>query len=298
MANIKQKIVELTIEPLAEQAPQQIAKSEFDEKYNEGICVKSNPVLGKVATILDAVRVETEEKDKFGNPIMAYLAQDNLRSEIIRLIEKGIAFKVTGKIDGTCTYVINNCLCKRRDIKNAKQVIPKTWIATGAEDGTTGHKIGFMPLEKGDKWHLDCHVKLPDNSYDMSKVVMLILNADKTGLEYNDVDIASLEGMTVEVIGPKWQNNIHKVSRHCIISHGLIELKSFPDCRKYANGSDENGQTALQAFRYWFKNDQIAPFIEGVVIHFATGELFKIHRDHLALTWNAKVSLPLEEIKL
>jgi hypothetical protein len=260
-----------------------------------------NPVLDKVPCIFVCGYVPDTQTEKHGRSGQKYLATNLLNPDLVRLLKKqNVKFTVTAKVDGTCTLVRNHQLYKRRDIKSDRK-IPDTWEQTG--NGNGNHLIGFMPLEKGDKWHYDCHVT-PDNSdgkgeaqnYDLTRIRVLKLNADKTALEYVVMSIEDLEGKSVEVMGPKFQGNPHGLTKHCIMIHGEVPLDSFPDMSKFVEEHDQID--VLGAMKDWFAKDATAQLIEGVVIHFESGELFKVHRHHLDIEWDKSNIASLEDIRL
>lgn len=274
--------------------------------------VASSNVKDKIGAILICQNVPGTASAKFGRTGEKYLATQKLSHDLAALIRIGVKYKATGKVDGTCALITNGAIRKRRDIKppegKKKQVIPEGWIQTGIER-TPGHLIGFMPLDKGDKWHLDCHVKTP-TGYDMKMINVLDLNDARTGLVYKQVAVESLDSHTIEVMGPKFQSNPHHLKMHCIMRHGLIELSEFPDLGEFLTGegqADAIGSElsdskctgdALSAFKHWFTHSPQGPYLEGVVLHFENGQMFKIHRHHLDLEWSADATLPLDQIPL
>lgn len=285
-------------------------------KSSSSSSVRSSDVKDKVSAILICRTVPGTESAKSGRSGEKYLASSELNHDLAALLRSGIKYKATGKVDGTCTLVQGGALLKRRDIKQLhkgetkkKQVIPADWIQTGAEGGASGHLIGFMPLDKGDKWHLDCHSKHDgkrddkghEGAYDMDTVNALDLNDTKTGLVYKQIPIHDLNGHSVEVMGPKFQSNPHHLKMHCVMRHGLLELSNFPDLSVYASESKEAVETkqdALSAIKHWFAHSAQGPYLEGVVLHLENGEMFKIHRHHLDLEWSADTTLPLDQIQL
>lgn len=296
--------------------------------------ISSSAVKDKVSAMLICRHIPNSDTTKSGRSGEKYLASQELNHDLSSMLLAGIKYKATGKVDGTCTLVQGGVMLKRRDIKQQKgpddkkkQVIPANWIQTGAdvEDVAPGvnipgnvprHLIGFMPLDKGDKWHIDCHVKTA-TGYCMDMINLLDLNDDKTGLEYKQVPVTSLDNHSVEVMGPKFQTNPHHLSMHCVMRHGLIELRDFPDLTEYANSEseaknveeDETTYTGTgtrsgtqpdprSAIKNWFIHSPQGKFLEGVVLHLENGQMFKIHRHHLDLEWTADGTPPLDQIPL
>jgi len=239
----------------------------YDQYHNQA------PVLDKVACIFKCGYVKGTTNEKFGRGGEKYLATDVLNPDIKTLVENNIKYVVTAKIDGTCCTIRNGKLMKRRDIKPGK-FIPKTWIQTGIDKGK--HLIGFMDLEKYDKWYYDAHFKNDDDSYDLTKIKLLRNDNGKMIYEYVDVD--KLNGFSVELIGPKFQNNPHNVMHHCIVVHGSIVLSDFPPLTLLT-------QTLRNDICDWMVTSEKAKFIEGIVVHFENGEKYKLHRHHLDMKW-------------
>lgn len=254
--------------------------------------VKSNTVKDKVPAIFVCQHVGEPTK-KYGRSGMKYLATNKYNPDLIDLLQSGVRYKVTGKVDGTCSLIMNGKLNARRDIKPGKK-IPPTWFQTGIppDNDKPQHFIGFLPITaKEYKWHLDCFTKDDKEEYNMNKIKVLTLNTEGTGLTYDTVDIGTLEGKSVEVMGPKFQSNPHKLKDHVVMIHGLIELPTFP-------GLDPDTDI-LDSIKEWFKTDKRGRILEGVVVHFETGEMFKIHRHHLDMEWKPeKIDISLEQIDL
>ena len=74
-----------------------------------------------------------------------------------------------------------------------------------------------MPLDKGDKWHIDC----------MDGEFINVLRYENNGIFIVKEKLSELEGKSVELIGSKIQGNPHKVNKHCVYLHGSIELGGF-----------------------------------------------------------------------
>jgi hypothetical protein len=255
--------------------------------------VLSSNVTDKISAILKCQMIAGTVSEKSGRTGEKYLAVSELNPDIISLLLSGTNYKATAKVDGTCTFVKEGQLMKRREIYPGSQ-IPKSWFQTGNES-KEGHLIGFMPLEKGDKWHYDCHVKIDSKNYDMTKIKVIDINPDGSGLIITNVDIATMEGNSVEVMGPKWLSNPHHLTEQCIMRHGLIVISDFPDLSEYAK---DDKLDVLSAIKNWFTTNPKGNYIEGVVIHFENGMMFKIHKHHLDLEWNPEKVLPLMEISL
>ena len=263
-------------------------------------------MLDKISAILVCEFVQGTKTEKIGRSGTKHLATSEMNPDLLKFMQNGVKYKVTGKVDGTCTLVKNGALWKRRDIKDDKQQIPETWECTGSEK--PGHQIGFMPLEPGDTWYLDCHPyimiesevpdkkdpsrirKLQTKKYDMTMIRML--DIDTSGhLCYIYVPISSLNGHTVEVMGPKFQTNPHKLKEHCAMCHGLIVVKDFPDL-------STPRESLLHEIKHWFDTNPQGSYLEGVVVHLENGKMFKLHKHHLDMKWNIDEIPSLEDIPL
>jgi len=262
------------------------------------INIKSCSVTDKIDALLKCVHVKGTNTAKPGRWGEKYLAINEFNPDFLELLKANIPYKITGKVDGTCALIKNSKLNKRRDVKDGTN-IPAGWFQTGASE-KNGHLMGYLPIIfnlPDDKWFVECHPKL-----DATKIMTLSLNSMRNGLEYREVDISSLEGLSVEVMGPKIQSNQHNLKLHCVMEHGLVELNTFPDLNKYIdqdpNKYIDNVATILNDVKEWFKNDEQGKFFEGCVLHFANGKMFKLHRHHLDLEWEMKSNMSLDQIKL
>jgi hypothetical protein len=239
--------------------------------------VNSAPVLGKVSTIYKCERSE-EPATKPGRETK-FLATSEFYIGFKECLDSGKKFKVTGKVDGTCCLVKDGVFHKRRDIKiNGKgkrkkpMKVPEAWFETSPAD-KYGHRIGFMPIEKEDKWFRDV---LDDPNHPTS--IRTLISVDGK-LSINMVPLKELDNQTVELVGPKIQGNLHSLPVHCVIPHGMFELTDYPE--------DFN----LDGLKSWFESDDMASLFEGIVVHFEDGSLFKIHRHHLDMVWSRPVTL-------
>lgn len=271
------------------------------------------PVMGKIECIYDREQ-SNEPTLKHGRSGPQFLAVSRFAQEFMAATMAGIVFSFTGKIDGTCTLVKDGQMFKRRDLKDLSNV-PAKWFQTANE--INGHFIGFMPLEQGDP-HLMCHplrdgvepttrnLKNPE-SYDLSRVRALFL-VDGS-MQMKIVLTESLDGKTVEVVGPKLNNNSHGLEFHCVIPHGEIEIpkeqfldlvsavtEQTADTTETTETADVTERPILDEIKNWFLTSKMGPFLEGIVIHFENGQMFKLHREHLGLPW-AKLPKEHEIIK-
>lgn len=251
--------------------------------------VDSCTVTDKISPIFVCKHVQGTETSKANRTGEKYLATEEINPELVEAVLKGAKVKATAKLDGTCCRIIDGLIQKRRDIK-ADRSVPDDWIQTGA-GSSGGHLIGYMPIDKNDKWHLDCYSK-KDGLIDTSKV--RCLKASNNRLEIVEVDTTSLNDRSVEVIGEKFQANPHKIKGHCVVEHGLIELKDFPDVVSYIR-TEKSG--LFDDIKDWFNSEQGA-FVEGVVLHLDNGSMYKLHLHHLNLTWTPSTVSPLIELKL
>ena len=285
--------------------PAAVKLADYKIAFTKSILMSSitpNPVMGKIDCMFDR-EVSNEPTKKSGRSGAQFLAVPRLDRNFEALMTARIAYTVTGKIDGTCTFVkegIEHCeLFKRRDLKDISNP-PANWFQTA--DEFNGHFIGFMPLESGDP-HLMCHplkdnieptarnLKNPD-SYDLNRVRALRQGEDGT-LQIQIIPTESLNGRTVEVVGPKLNNNPHGLEFHCVFPHGEIQIPTdqFPHLCNYSATAETESQI-LDEIKEWFQRSKIGIFLEGIVIHFEKGQMFKLHREHLGLPWAKGYSAP------
>jgi Family of unknown function (DUF5565) len=259
--------------------------------------VESCPVYDKVPAIFVCAHVEGTETEKFGRNGQKYLATPQLNSELISYLTVGLYFKPTAKIDGTSMIVRDGALLKRRDRKQkwdkkkrsmVLKDMPKTWIQTGLQTKT--HGVGYMPLEKGDTWFFDVFERDPNEGGLENKIghplidespstrVRIVEIADSK-LVYRFVELSELNGKSFELVGPKIQCNTHGLEYHALMEHGVIECTTFPDI------SGNTGEDLLEEIREWHRTDPLGSAVEGIVLHFDNGKMFKLHRHHLDMEW-------------
>lgn len=248
------------------------------------------PVKDKIPSFMLCKHQEDTKTEKSGREGLKYLAKAEFKPEFHKKLLEGQKYEATVKVDGTCCLIGKDssgkvCILKRRDIKPYRkkpQKIPDTWVQTGADGGK--HIIGFMPIEDGDKWHYDAHPVQDENvkgvkRYDTSKIRVLTIAECGKKLEYQIVDIETLDGKSVELMGPKFQANPHKLEHHCVMVHGLIKLSDCPDLHKIAQDD-----TPL-LLTNWVQDTLSSNFIEGIVMHMEDGSMFKIHCHHMNMKW-------------
>lgn len=241
--------------------------------------IKSGIVTDKISPILVCKRIENTTTKKHDRNGPEYVATNEINPDLLSLLETGQKYKATGKVDGTGCLVLNGKILKKRDLKTetARANPPPGWIQTG-QDVVSGHLIGFMPLETGDTWHFDCYVKNVDGSINTDRIMMMSLNDSCDGVKYEEIDTNTLNNCSIEVLGPKWNCNPHGLKIHCVMRHGEILLNNFPDLTK-------DTTNLLQNIKEWFLTNEQGSFLEGVVLHFDNGSMFKLHRHHLSMKW-------------
>lgn len=268
-----------------------------DQSGKEEQDITSNRVLDKIPAIFVCQLEQGTQTEKTGRFGQKYLATPSLNSDLAAALKKGVAYKVTAKIDGTSVYVRGFKLLKRRDQKPHRKtgkmnVMPKSWFRTGEPGGQ--HCIGFMDLEKGDKWFFDVFERDPRtpnaatkeghpliDGIESTKVRCLELGGG--ALIYVYREISELNDKTFELIGPKLQGNPHGLEHHCLVEHGAFELHSFPEI-----GADSD---CLGHVKDWMTQNGIGCSIEGIVLHLDDGAMYKIHRHHLDMEWSAEKPL-------
>lgn len=293
----------------------------------ESESIKSFPVLDKIDPIFVCKHVH-EPIAKYGRSGQKYLATSTMNADLSALVKKGIPYKATAKVDGTSMLVRNGVLLKRRDQKldrKGKKKMPNTWIMTG--EPSERHGVGYMPLEKGDKWFFDVFERDASNPNVVDQIGHPLVNgtpstrvrvirfssmvtrspeyvvtsSDTTGdstiasrsleyvsngrkLEYTYVDLSELNGKSFELMGPKIQGNHHSLEFHALMEHGLIDLPTYP--LPIDADADADANALLSRIKEWQDSDLVGRAIEGVVLHFESGEMFKLHRHHLDMEWS------------
>jgi hypothetical protein len=248
--------------------------------------VKSCQVIDKIKPIFICEHLEGTVTEKANRSGQKYLATSILNPDVQTLLESGTLYKVTAKVDGTSCIVRDSELLKRRDQKidkrtGSKKTMPDKWILTG--ESTEVHGVGYMPIEQGDKWYLDVF------DSDNQRVRVLQIKDRVICSEY--VKLKDLNNHSYELIGPKIQSDPHSLGFHALIEHGLIELNNFPDI-----GNHDPSDNLLDRIKEWILTDPVGQSVEGVVIHFENGVMFKLHKHHLGMEWNSDGTHPLLDI--
>ncbi|XP_035678444.1 uncharacterized protein C12orf29 homolog [Branchiostoma floridae] len=149
------------------------------------------------------------------------------------------------------------------------------------QPSASGHVPGWVPVLKDSRshcWHLA--------STDLDKGVALLLQRKKDDcnktLEVSTVRLEELLGQTLELVGTNVNANPYGLGSkkrpvHLLVPHGALKFYTPPpfDHEELAD---------------WFATP--AGQVEGVVWYCDDGQLFKLHRHHLCLTW------PVEEPSL
>lgn len=261
------------------------------------IQVQSCQVHDKVRPIFVCKHQEGTETEKAGRSGAKYLATPHLNDELVTLLAAGLCFKVTAKVDGTSVIVRNDELYKRRDRKpkwdkkQKKKVMkpmPSSWVLTGVQTET--HGVGYMPLESGDTWFFDVFERDSETPDAVDEIGFPLVNGERSTrvrvlevkdskLQYRFADLSELSGKSFELLGPKIQCNSHGLEYHALMEHGEIICKTYPDI------SSNTGESLLEEIREWHRMDPLGQAIEGVVLHFENGKMFKLHRHHLDMPW-------------
>ena len=172
---------------------------------------------------------------------------------------------VSIKLDGECCWfqAETGSPMRRRDIKNGKTP-PDDWIRTGEPD-KNGHTIGFIPILT------DPSAKHMLQALDYKTQEAVILNQDMQTTR--KMPFGELAGKTVEFMGPKVQGNPSNLSSYCFYIHGEVEVPQV-----------DVPLASYAAMREHIANHKLT--FEGYVIRLlATGQLYKITRNHLGLPW-------------
>ncbi|KAL4225756.1 hypothetical protein ACF0H5_016445 [Mactra antiquata] len=134
-----------------------------------------------------------------------------------------------------------------------------------------GHTPGWVPISPGARqycWHL--------SAVDLNNNLALVLSESDTGDELilSCVHLSDLEGHTAELIGTNINGNPYglgskKFPIHLLVIHGTIKVRNPPDIN-------------ISSVKDWFKN---TGHVEGIVWHCTNRTLFKVHRNHVTLSW-------------
>lgn len=238
-----------------------------------------NRVLEKIPAAF-----EFDETKKGKRPPIA------LTSEFIELLSNNSIASITQKIDGENHAVLEingtPTLCIRRDIKKGAEP-PAGWIQTHEPQGT--HNIGYLALcvdEPTNRWAINCFKKNEDGTINFKKLLVLVKNEqDKYVPTY--VEINPLLNLSLELIGPKVQNNKDDVPVNCFVIHGSIEAKFFPNLTEFGDF-----ETLIVNVNEWFDVNNI----EGVVIRFQNNSMFKLTQNMLGRKWTKRTVSLLEDI--
>ena len=104
----------------------------------------------------------------------------------------------TRKFDGTCCMFDGQAWWKRREVKPGKAEPDGFLLAD--EDSTTGKRVGWMPVDAADKWHLEAIAAMSDQP----------------------------APGTYELCGPKVQGNPEAFSGHVLVAHAAAEECDCP----------------------------------------------------------------------
>ncbi|XP_048745798.2 uncharacterized protein C12orf29 homolog isoform X2 [Ostrea edulis] len=173
--------------------------------------------------------------------------------------------------------------------KDFKEV-PDQWIPASGVQVVNGqvqpdnsrHIPGWVPLDKKSRqycWHV--------SAVDLDRGLGLFLVQSKNSPQCLQIEVLPLHhavGHTAELIGTHVNGNAYNIGSkrnplHFLVIHGSIALTEPPDI-------------SLAAIRSWFSSTQVG-LVEGIVWHCQNGNLFKIHRHHLNLTWPLKDETPI-----
>ncbi len=168
--------------------------------------------------------------------------------------------------------------------------VPEKWMpASGVPllDGVpqrdaNGHMPGWVPVDPSSQQHCWLLTAV-DLDHGLGLVLQPSDDENSTHLEVKIRRLADLEGMTMELIGTTVNANPYnigskKVPVHLLVRHGSIPIEDPPpvdhhELKKWLS-SHPNGN------------------VEGIVWHCRNGQMYKVHRDHVELSW------PTEDIRL
>ncbi|XP_003221179.2 RNA ligase 1 [Anolis carolinensis] len=219
----------------------------------------------------------------------------------------------TEKVDGTCCYITTYkgqpYLWARMDRKPNKQTekrfkrflysadnsrgftwnveedfrtVPESWIPAKEIErcngkplpDENGHIPGWVPVEKNSRQYC-WHASVVD--YEFELALILKHHTEEPGfLEICPVPLSTFSEHTLELIGTNINANPYGLGSkkhpvHLLVPHGIFQIKNAPalnhnDILTWLDGCKEGK-------------------IEGIVWHCADGNLIKLHRHHLGLSW-------------
>ncbi|XP_013931193.1 PREDICTED: uncharacterized protein C12orf29 homolog isoform X2 [Thamnophis sirtalis] len=187
----------------------------------------------------------------------------------------------TEKVDGTCCY-ITAYKGFTWNIEDDFRSVPECWIPAKEIEyyngkpfpDENGHIPGWVPVEKNSK--LYCwHSSAVDYEYELG--LILKHHAEEPDLlEICSVPLSEFTEQTLELIGTNINANPYGLGNkkhpiHLLVPHGTFKIKNAPSI----NHND------ILAWLDGCKEGKI----EGIVWHCPDGNLIKLHRHHLGLSW-------------
>eukprot|EP00040_Diaphanoeca_grandis_P024257 m.133107 g.133107 ORF g.133107 m.133107 type:complete len:358 (-) comp29653_c0_seq4:51-1124(-) len=187
---------------------------------------------------------------------------------------------------GASSFVIGHVTAFRRlDVKlkklNTKKGKSATlfqpgWFPSSPPNEETGHWVGFRLVfaDEGEKQFVE--------AMDVTTQTLKLLSPE--GIVESVAFDQFQSGATVELLGPKLNGNRHKLSHHCVMKHGEIDLSNEPALTTLLRPVD--GRIDLPQITQFIVSH---PEYEGIVVWFLASEgrernhYFKLHRGHLGL---------------
>ncbi|XP_039256956.2 RNA ligase 1-like [Styela clava] len=171
---------------------------------------------------------------------------------------------------------------------NDLKTVPDEWIPADdikIDDSTkfpipdeNGHIPGWVPVESTNPQYC-WHSSVIDYNTGMALTLKLssdTKNGDKA-VEISPTALADLDRKTLELIGTNINGNPYGLGSkskpfHVLVEHGCISVLDLPQSISY------------ESIYTWFTSNSHAS-VEGIVWHFSSGKMFKLHRHHLKLSW-------------
>ena len=191
-------------------------------------------------------------------------------------------YYVTIKNDGEhhCIYPLPETgkltLCRRHDIKLGKN-IPSGWINIGTIFDENKERFGAVPVSIIDPSHQHSR-KCVDNG-NLERIKILFPNIDGHGYISKSFELSELGECSLELLGPNVQGNPENLDYNCFVIHGTFMVLDFPIP---VEGDDQ--VSLMEKYREWFSTKNI----EGVVISFIDGTMYKITKEMLKMHWKKR----------
>ena len=164
-------------------------------------------------------------------------------------------------------------LYRRHDMKPGKN-IPPEWINIGSIFDENNERFGAVPVSITEPTHQHSRKCLDDGN--LERIKILFPNIEGQGYISKDFELSELGQCSLELIGPNVQGNPENLDFNCFVIHGTFTVLDFPIT---VAGDDQ--VSLMEKYREWFSTRNI----EGVVVSFIDGSIYKITKKMLKMNW-------------